>query len=153
MYTKDDLFPGEMLVLVYDHDLSKICLTILLFPDVGLFLAVGWCTQIPTENNEQTPDCDDDMIQLKLKIPPCYLLFCKNLHLHKPHRDHHLSKLLPWLHQDRIVHIHCSHPMNVSSLHIHHGTSLNHTLSMNSSKKHLHVEIHSGTVLSWRLIC
>jgi hypothetical protein len=40
MYTKDDLFPGEMLVLVYDHDLSKICLSILLFPKVGLFLEV-----------------------------------------------------------------------------------------------------------------
>jgi hypothetical protein len=95
MYTKDDLFLGEMLVLVYDHDLSKICLTILLFPEVGLFLAVGRCTQIPTENNEQTPDHNDDMIQLKLRILPCHLLFCKNLHLYKPHRDHHLSKLLP----------------------------------------------------------
>jgi hypothetical protein len=41
MYTKDDLFPGEMLVLVYDHNLLKICLTILPFPDVGLFLEVG----------------------------------------------------------------------------------------------------------------
>ncbi len=25
MYTMDDLFPGEMLVLVYDQDLLKIC--------------------------------------------------------------------------------------------------------------------------------
>jgi hypothetical protein len=33
----DDLFPGEMLVLVYDHNLSKICLSILLFPEVGFF--------------------------------------------------------------------------------------------------------------------
>jgi hypothetical protein len=41
MYTMDDLFPGEMLVLVYNHDLLKICLTILLFPDVVLFLEVG----------------------------------------------------------------------------------------------------------------
>ncbi len=41
MYTMDGLFPGEMLVLVYDHDLLKIWLTILLFPDVGLFLEVG----------------------------------------------------------------------------------------------------------------
>ena len=41
MYTMDDLFPGEMLVLVYDHNLLKICLTILPFPDVGLFLEVG----------------------------------------------------------------------------------------------------------------
>ncbi len=40
MYTTDDSFPGEMLVLVYDHDLLKICLTILLFPDVGPFLKV-----------------------------------------------------------------------------------------------------------------
>ncbi len=55
MYTMDDLFQGEMLVLVYDHNLLKICLTILLFPDVGLFLEVGRCTQIPTENNEQMP--------------------------------------------------------------------------------------------------
>ncbi len=64
MYTKDDLFPGQLLVLVNDHDLSKICLSILLFPEVGLFLEVGRCTQIPTENNEQMPDHDDDMIQL-----------------------------------------------------------------------------------------
>ncbi len=41
MHTMDDLFPGEMLVLVYDQDLLKICLTILPFPDVGLFLEVG----------------------------------------------------------------------------------------------------------------
>ncbi len=41
MYTIDDLFLGEMLVLVYDHDLLKICLVILPFPDVGLFLEVG----------------------------------------------------------------------------------------------------------------
>ncbi len=54
MYTMDDLFPGEMLVLVYDHNLLKICLTILPFPDVGLFLEVARCTQIPTENNDQT---------------------------------------------------------------------------------------------------
>ncbi len=67
MYTKDDLFLQEMLVLVYDHDLLKICLSILLFPGVGLFLEVGQCTQIPTENNEQTPDHNDDMIQLELK--------------------------------------------------------------------------------------
>jgi hypothetical protein len=95
MYTMDDLFPGKMLVLVYDHDLSKICLMILLFPDVGLILEVGRCTQIPTENNEQTPDHDDDMIQLELRILSCHLLFCKSLRLHKTHRDHHLSKLLP----------------------------------------------------------
>ncbi len=95
MYTMDDLFPGEMLVLVYDHNLSKICLTIRLFPDVGLFLKVGRCTQIPTKNNEQMLDHDDDMIQLELRILPYHLLFCKNLHLHKTHRDHHLSKLLP----------------------------------------------------------
>jgi hypothetical protein len=88
----DDLFPGEMLVLVYDHNLSKICLTILLFPDDGLFLEVGQCTQIPIENNEQTRDLDDDMIQLELRILPCHLLFCKNLHLHKTYCDHHLSK-------------------------------------------------------------
>jgi hypothetical protein len=37
----DDLFPGEMLVLVYEHDLLKICLSILPFPEVGLFLEVG----------------------------------------------------------------------------------------------------------------
>jgi hypothetical protein len=30
MYTKDDLFPGEMLVLVNNHDILKICLLILL---------------------------------------------------------------------------------------------------------------------------
>ncbi len=59
MHTKDDLFPGEIIVLVYDHNLSKICLSILLFPEVGLFLEVGQYTQIPTENNEQTPDHDD----------------------------------------------------------------------------------------------
>jgi hypothetical protein len=53
MYTKYDLFPGEMMVLVYDHNLLKICLSILLFPEVGLFLEVGRYTQIPTENNEQ----------------------------------------------------------------------------------------------------
>ncbi len=41
MHTMDDLFPGEMLVLVYDHDLLKICLTILAVPDVGFFLEVG----------------------------------------------------------------------------------------------------------------
>ncbi len=41
MHTMDDLFPGEMLDLVYDLDLLKICLTILPFPDVGLFLEVG----------------------------------------------------------------------------------------------------------------
>ncbi len=75
MYTMDDLFPGEMLVLVYDHDLLKICLTILLFPDIGLFLEVGRYIQFPTENNEQTPDHDDDMIQLELRILPCHLLF------------------------------------------------------------------------------
>ncbi len=91
----DDLFPGEMLVLVYDHNLSKICLTILLFPDVELLLEVRQCTQIPTENNEQMPGHDDDMIQLELRILSCHLLFCKNLHLNKTHRDHHLSKLLP----------------------------------------------------------
>ncbi len=95
MYTMDDLFPGEMLVSVSDHNLLKICLTILPFPDVGLFLEVGQCTQIPTENNEQTPDHDDDTIQLEFKILPCHLLFCKSLRLHKTHRDHHLSKLLP----------------------------------------------------------
>jgi hypothetical protein len=66
MYTKDDLFPGEMLVLVYGHNLSKICLSILLFPVVGNFLEVGRCTQIPTKNNEQMPDHNDDMIQLEL---------------------------------------------------------------------------------------
>ncbi len=86
MYTMDDLFPGgEMLVLVYDHDLSNFCLPILLFPEVGLFLEVGQCTQTPTENNEQMPDRNDDMIQLELKILPCHLLFCKNLCLHKIH--------------------------------------------------------------------
>ncbi len=41
MHTTDDSFPGQMLVLVYDHDLLKICLTILPFPDVGLILEVG----------------------------------------------------------------------------------------------------------------
>ena len=41
MHTTDDLFPGQMLVLVYDHDLLMICLTVLPFPDVGLFLEVG----------------------------------------------------------------------------------------------------------------
>ena len=45
MYTMDDLFTGEMLVLVYNHDLLKICLTILPFPHVGLFLEVERCTQ------------------------------------------------------------------------------------------------------------
>jgi hypothetical protein len=90
IYTMDDLFSGEMLVLVYDHDLLKICLTILPFPDVGLFLEVGQCTQIPTENNEQMPDHNDDMIQLELRILPCHLMFCKSLRLHKTHRDHHL---------------------------------------------------------------
>jgi hypothetical protein len=54
MYTKDDLFPGEMLVLVYDDDLSNICLSILLFLKVGLFLEIGQFTQIATENYEQT---------------------------------------------------------------------------------------------------
>ncbi len=146
-------FPGEMLVLVYDHNLSKIYLSILLFPDVGLFLEVWRFTQIPTENNEQMPDHNYDMIQLELRILPCHLLFCKNLRLHKPHCDHLLSRLILWLHQDRIVHIHGSHPSNVSSLHIHHGTSFNQTLSMSSPKKHLHVEICNGTVLSWRLNC
>jgi hypothetical protein len=72
----DDLFPGQMLVLVYDHDLLKIYLSILLFPEVGLFLEVRQCTQIPTENNEQMPDHDKDMIQLELRILPCHLLFC-----------------------------------------------------------------------------
>jgi hypothetical protein len=94
-YTKDDLFRGEMLVLVYDHGLLKIYLSILLFPAVGLFLVVGQCTQIPTENNVQMPDQDDDVIQLELKILPCHLLFCKNFHLHKTHHDHHPSKLHP----------------------------------------------------------
>ncbi len=63
----DDLFPGEMLVLVYDHNLLKICLTTLSFPDIGLFLEVGQCTQIPTENNEQMMDHNDDLMQLELK--------------------------------------------------------------------------------------
>jgi hypothetical protein len=84
-----------MLVLVYDQDLLEICSSILLFPEVGLFLEVGQCTQIPTENNEQMPHRDDDMIQIKLRILPCHLLFCKNLHPHRTHLDHHLSKLLP----------------------------------------------------------
>ncbi len=61
MYTMDDLFPGEMFVLVYDHGLLKIYLSILLFPAVGLFLVVGQCTQIPTENNVQMPDHNDDI--------------------------------------------------------------------------------------------
>ncbi len=61
MYKMDDLFPGEMLVLVYGHNLLIICLTILPFPDVGLFLEVGRCTQIPTENSEQMLDHDDDI--------------------------------------------------------------------------------------------
>jgi hypothetical protein len=74
-----------MLVLFYDHNLLKICLSILLFPEVGLFLEVGGCIQIPTENNEQMPDRDDDMIQLELRILPCHLLFCKSLRLHKTH--------------------------------------------------------------------
>ncbi len=104
MYAKDVLLPGKMLVLVYNHNFLKFCLSILPFPDVGLFLEVGWCTQIPTENNEQMPDHNDDMIQLKLRILPCHMLFCKNLRLHKTHRDHHFFKLLSWLHQDRIVH-------------------------------------------------
>jgi hypothetical protein len=95
MYTKVDLFPGEMLAFVSNHNLSKTCLSILFFPEVGLFLEVGRCTQIPTENNEQTPDHDDDMIQLELRILLCHLLFSKNLHLNKPYRDHLLSKLLP----------------------------------------------------------
>jgi hypothetical protein len=90
----DDLFLGEMLVLVYNHNLFVICLSILLFPEIGLFLEVGQCTRIPTENNEQTPDHDDDMIQLESRIRLCHLLFCKNLRLHKTHHDHHLSKLL-----------------------------------------------------------
>ncbi len=38
MYTWGDLFPGEMLVLVYDPNLLRMCLTILLFPDMGFFL-------------------------------------------------------------------------------------------------------------------
>ena len=38
MYTKDDWFPGEMLVLVYDHDLLRMCLTILLFLTLDFFL-------------------------------------------------------------------------------------------------------------------
>ena len=75
MHTTDDLFPGQKLVLVYDHDLLMICLTVLPFPEVGLFLEVGWCIWIPTENNEQMPDHDDDMIQLELRILPCHLLF------------------------------------------------------------------------------
>jgi hypothetical protein len=91
----DDLFPGEMLVLVYHQDFSKICLSILLFPDVGHILEIGQCTQIPTENNEQMPDHDDDMIWLEFRILPGHLLFCKNSRLHKTHRDYHLSKLLP----------------------------------------------------------
>ncbi len=62
------MFPGQKLVLVYNHDLWKICLPILLLPEVGLFLEVGQCTQIPTENNEQMPDRDDDVIQLELRI-------------------------------------------------------------------------------------
>ncbi len=82
------------MVLVYDHDLLKIGLSILLFPDVRLFLEDGRCTQIPTENNEQMLDRDDDMIQLELRIQPCHPLFYKNLRPHKTHRDHHLSKLL-----------------------------------------------------------
>jgi hypothetical protein len=32
------------------------------FPEVGLFPEVGQCTQIPTENNEQMLDCNDDVI-------------------------------------------------------------------------------------------
>ena len=38
MHTMVDLFPGQMLVLVCDHDLLMICLTVLPFPDFGLFL-------------------------------------------------------------------------------------------------------------------
>ncbi len=91
MYTKDDLFPGEMFVLVYDHNLLKIYLSILLFPAVGLLHVVEQCTQIPTENNVQMLDRDDDTIQLELKRLPSHLLLCKNLHLHKTHHDHH-----PW---------------------------------------------------------
>ncbi len=68
---------------------------ILFFPDVGFCFEVGQCTQIPTENNVQMPDHDDDTIQLELKRLPSPLLFCKNLHLHKTHRDHHPSKLHP----------------------------------------------------------
>ncbi len=71
----DDLFPGETFVLVYDHNLLKICLSILLSPEVGLILEVGRCTQIPTENNEQIWDNNDDLIQLELRILPCHLLF------------------------------------------------------------------------------
>ncbi len=63
------------MVLVYDHNLRKIFLSILLFPEVGLFLEVGQCTQIPTKNNEQTPDRDDGMIQLELRIRLCHPLF------------------------------------------------------------------------------
>jgi hypothetical protein len=95
MYTKDDLFPGEMLVLVYDHGLLKIYLSILLFPAVGLFLVVGQCTQIPTESNVQILDHDDDTIKLELKRLPSHLLICENLHLRKTHHDHHPSKLHP----------------------------------------------------------
>jgi hypothetical protein len=81
--------------LVYNHNLFKICLSILLFPEVGIFLEVGQCTQIPTVNNEQMLDCDDDMTQLELKIQPCHLLFYKNLRPHITHCVHYLSKLLP----------------------------------------------------------
>jgi hypothetical protein len=147
MYTKDDLFPGEMLVLVYGHDLLKICLSILLFPGVGIFLEIGQCTQIPTENNEQMPDHDDDMIQLELRILPCHLLLvriCASTNLIVII----IFQTASMTASNRIVHIHCSHPLNVSSLHIHHGTSFNQTLSMSSCKKHLHVEVCSGTVLS-----
>ena len=41
MHTTDDLFPGQMLVLVYGHDLLMICLTVLPFSDVGFFFEVG----------------------------------------------------------------------------------------------------------------
>ncbi len=75
------------------------------------------------------PDRKDDMIQLELRIQPCHPLFYKNFCPHKTHCDHHLPKLLPWLHQDR-MHTHCSHPWNVSFSHFHHDISLNQTVTM-----------------------
>ena len=91
MYTKDDLYPGEMLALVYDHDLLRMCLTILLFPEVGFFLKLDNALKFQLRIMCKC----DDTIQLELKRLPSCLLFCKNLHLHKTHRDHHLSKLHP----------------------------------------------------------
>ncbi len=99
-------------------------------------LGVVWCTQIPTENSLQMPDPNDSMIRLGLRIQQCHQLSCKKWFLHRTHCVHCLWRLPPWLHQGRILCIHCCHQLKKLACFAH-WTSLNVKGAMDSRMRHL----------------